>query len=532
MIQFAPMKKMTDCAAWASLRTHCHALRQTSLRQLVANTPNRFQQFSAEAANLFFDYSKNYITSETIDLLCALALERELPKAIRDLFSGEKINYSENRPALHMALRMPENQTVTLDGENIIASIQTEFKKIEHIAQSLQQKKLLGCNGKPIDTILHVGMGGSDLGPALFYQAFAHQPKHATCYFLSEFDHIAIQNTLSRCNPETTIAVIVSKSFTTPETFTVFETIRHWFHAAFPGQPIFQHFYAVTANQNCALEKNFLLNHIFKIGNWVGGRYSIWSAVSFSVILTFGMENFKRFLHGAHQMDLHFQKQPLQKNIPMIMALLSIWYHHFFDSHTQAIIPYHPRLKLLTTYLQQLHMESLGKSVTWHGEKIDYATGKIIWGDVGPNSQHSFHQLLMQGTQMIPVDFILPLCDSEWNEYDMKRVAYCLSQSEILLQGFADTQAHQRIEGNRPSTTIIMNRLTPELLGALIACYEHSVFVQSVILGINAFDQWGVERGKQIADKMIAAMIKNISVPEFDNTTRGLLEKIFQSVTV
>lgn len=512
---------------------HHRVLRQSSLKQLFAGTTNRFDQFSAEIVGVFFDYSKNWITDNTITLLCALAEEQGLSQAIEALFSGKKMNLSENRAASHVALRSPANTTHYIDGKNVMNDVQTELQKMARIAEQLEKKMLRGFSGKPIDTILHIGIGGSDIGSALYHRVMEKYPKKAACYFLTEFDYFALQNKLALCNPETTIVIVASKSFNTQETLTIFKTVKKWLSAAATSEAKIQaQCYAVTANEDAARSLGLAEDHILKIWDWVGGRYSIWSAVNLSMILVYGMKNFQKFLHGAHQVDQHFQSAPFASNVPVILGLLSIWYNNFFHIHTQAIVPYSARLNLLTTYLQQLHMESLGKTVSIHGEKIDYPTGNIIWGDVGPNSQHSFHQLLMQGSHIIPIDFILPLSESEEGEYDIKRAAYCLSQSQTLLQGFAaDPVSHQTIAGNCPSTTILLDQLTPESLGALIAVYEHKVFVQSVIWHINAFDQWGVERGKQLSEKIIASLENQvIDSMQYDSSTIGLLARISRSL--
>ncbi|MCX7120287.1 MAG: glucose-6-phosphate isomerase [Gammaproteobacteria bacterium] len=524
---------MLDCPAWSDLSAHYQAISKTSLKQLFLESPNRFEQFSIEAADLFVDYSKNIVTQKTIQLLSRFAEERELPQAIESLFSGDTVNHSEKRSVLHSVLRLPAQKQFILNGFDLALEIQNEFQKMEKIALQLEKKELKGYSGKSIDTILHVGMGGSGLGPALYYQAINHSEKKATCHFFTEFDYSAIQAKLALCNPETTIAVIVSKSFTTQDTLIISNTIKSWLsNAAGNEEKIQSHFYAVTAEAERAKALRFLDDHILKTWDWVGGRFSIWSAVSFSVILSLGMKNFKRFLHGAYQMDLHFQNAPLNKNMPVMMALLDVWYNNFFHTRTKAVVPYCSKLSALPSYLQQLHMESLGKSVTTQGEKINYATGCVIWGDVGPSSQHSFHQLLMQGSQMVPVDFILPLRDGELNEYDINRAAYCLSQSQTLMQGFDAPTAMQTIQGNRPSTTLLMQHLTPETLGALLAMYEHKVFVKSILWGINAFDQWGVERGKQVAQQLISCITENKSIDSADSSTSGLLKKISRSLTI
>lgn len=520
--------QMTQCKTWHALMTHYQMLRQSSLKKLFSESPDRFQAFSLETCGIFFDYSKNWITEKTIKLFCDLATEQALSQAIDALFSGKKINVTEGRAASHVALRSPANTSLFIDGENVVEEVHAQLQKMAHIAEQLEQKKLLGFNRKPIDTILHIGIGGSDLGSALYHRAMEKNPKKATCYFLTEFDYSAIAAKLNLCNPETTIVIVASKSFRTQETLAIFQTVKKWLcDAAGSEIKIQSQCYAVTANIAQAQAQGFLENHILKIWDWVGGRYSVWSAVNFSMVLVYGMEYFLQFLNGAHQMDLHFQSASFEKNIPVLMAVLAIGYNNFFHAHTQAIVPYSSRLRLLTAYLQQLHMESLGKTMSIRGEKIDYATGRVIWGDVGPNSQHSFHQLLMQGSQMIPVDFILPLSDGDDNEYDLKRAAYCLSQSQTLMQGFSAEIEHQTISGNCPSTTIVFDQLTPEALGALIAFYEHKVFVQSVIWHINAFDQWGVERGKHISDKLISSLMNSeINGDEFDSSTVGLLSRV------
>ena len=515
------MTHLTASPAWINLKKHYEMLLPIPLKKLFLESNNRFELFSLDAAGLCLDYSKNSVTTETLDLFEALANDRNLTNAVDALFSGKIVNYSEQRSALHTALRMPPQKRRS--------DVQQELEKIKHYADLLAQKKLMGFTEKPIDTILHVGVGGSGLGPTLYYQALPQSEKKATCHFLNAFDGAAIQSTLAACNPETTIAVIVSKSFTTEETMMVFETIQAWLmNAIGDSQKMQQHLFAVTEKTAVAAAHGFLPHHILKIEEWVGGRYSIWSAVNFACILALGYDNFECFLAGAHAMDQHFQQAPLKKNMPMLMAFLQISYNHFFHAQSKAVVPYTPRLNQLPLYLQQLHMESLGKNVDVSGEQINYPTGYVIWGDAGPNGQHSFHQLLMQGTQCIPIDFILPLRDEQTNEYDIKRAAYCLSQSETLLQGFDEGNAFQKIAGNRPSTTILMDQLTPETLGALLALYEHVVFVSSVIWNINAFDQWGVERGKQVAKKLVHCINEKKYDRQFDHSTQGLLKRVMQ----
>ena len=511
--------KLTDCNAWRTLEAHYKVVKDISLKQLIAATPDRFSIFSIEANNLLIDYSKNWITEETIHLLCALARERNLSPAIQALAAGENVNTSENRAAGHMALRSTEKtEKATL--------AQIELQKIKNLSEQLARGELLGFSGKKIDTILHIGMGGSGLGQILYYQALKSTKDSARCYFLTNYDDVEIQETLADCDPEKSIVVVVSKSFSTRETVLIFEKAKHWLSQTVKNTAI--QCYAVTEETACAQAQGFLPQHIFKLWDWVGGRYSIWSAASLSVILALGFEKFSAFLRGAETMDQHFLTTPFEKNAPVIMGLLGVWYNNFFHAHTKATIPYSAQLKSLPKYLQQLAMESLGKTVNVRGETIEYATGRVVWGDVGPASQHSFHQLLMQGNHLIPVDFILPLSDN--NTDNLERSAFCLSQSQTLLQGFQST-SEKTIPGNRPSTTILMRRLTPDTLGALIACYEHSVFVQSVIWEINAFDQWGVERGKVVAEQIMQALKAREQRDEFDASTNGLLKKIIERMS-
>jgi len=511
------MMKLTDCVTWNLLAAHYNAIKRCTLNSFFQETTDRFEKMSLDISGVLVDYSKNFITEQTLSLLGELAREKNLSDAIQYLISGEKINTSENRAALHTRLRSP-----TQDPE-----IAGEFRKISVLAAQFSNRSLQGFSKKPIETILHIGMGGSGIGPALYYDALKPAQK-PNCYFLMDYDHSAIEEKLALCDPEKTAVVVVSKSFATYETIKIFQHVWAWLSSAARHSSIaWKNCFAVTEKIERATAQGFLSDHVFKIWDWVGGRYSVWSPASFSVMLALGMEKFNAFLRGAFVMDTHFIGAPFETNIPVIMGLLSIWYHYFFRAQTHAIVPYSARLQLLPKYLQQLHMESLGKSVNTNNEFIDYPTGKIIWGDVGPASQHSFHQLLMQGSHFVPVDFILPFSDRTHDNFE--RAAFCLSQSQTLMNGF-DATPEKTIIGNRSSTTILMKSLTPETLGAMLAMYEHSVFVQSVLLDINAFDQWGVERAKQVARDILNALQQKKTDKIFDDSTQGLLQKIIGEI--
>lgn len=493
---------------FSKLTAHYTALRTQSLKSLFAEDTDRFTRFSGEVAGVFVDYSKNWMTTETRQLLCDYAKEKKLSDAIHALFSGQNVNVSEARAATHWALRKP-------DAHKDVAAV---LAKMEVLADQLKSGKLQGATGKSIDTIVHVGVGGSGLGPQLYYQALQDNPSYARCYFLTHFDYADVMRVLKHCDREKTLVIVASKSFTTIETMTMFETIEAWFgdKKYLENQCI-----AVTAKTDRAIVKGFLEKNIYPFGDAVGGRYSIWSAVNLANILAFGFDSFQHFLQGAHQVDQHFQETPFEKNLPVILGLLAFWYNNFFHAYSRAIVPYDSNLAVLPAYLQQLFMESLGKSVDQQGEAVLMPTGQVLWGEVGPASQHSFHQLLMQGTQMVPVDFILPFSHATLDAYDKKRAAYCLSQSQTLMQGF-EGNAHQTIAGDRPSMTYLIRHFSPKTLGALLALYEHQVFVQSVLWNINAFDQWGVERGKQIAE----TLLKEGVTSEMDGSTRGLFCRI------
>lgn len=491
----------------AQLQLCYNTLRSASIPALFEKEKNRFSVFSFSVDELFFDFSKNWIDSSALQCLIKYAENKNLHQARQDLFSGEKINRSENKNAWHVALRFEKKPE----------AVSREFEKIKNAIQQIPNH---------IDTIIHIGLGGSGIGPKLYYQALKTNEK-MTCHFLTNYDLSYAETILSQCNPENTMVVTVSKSFQTRETILLFEYVSQWMrNHFFSEEKIMQKNFAVTEKKELAEVRGFLTKHIFTLWDWVGGRFSIWSPASFSVIAALGFPKFEAFLSGAKIMDQHFLQAPLQKNAPVLLALLSWWYTQFFKAQTHVIIAYSEKLTLLTNYLQQLHMESLGKSANQFGEKINYSTGNIIWGDVGPASQHSFHQLLMQGTHFVPIDFILPLGKDYLDVAE--RASHCLSQSETLLYGAKDI-AEKNIVGNKPSTTILLKTMDAKNLGALLALYEHSVFAQSVLLDVNAFDQWGVERGKKVGQTILSAFTQNTK--QANASTQGLIEKIKEQIS-
>lgn len=540
--------KLTNRATWGLLQKHFTQISAQTMRDLFLHDPQRFQHFSIEMPELFLDYSKNRITTETVDLLCKLADECDLKKAIEDLFSGKIVNISENRAALHTALR--DFSLESFRANNLAAEIPQVRERMAQLVKQVHGGELTGFSGKPITDVLHLGIGGSDLGPQLVYQALKPYVKKIHSHFISSPDNEVLEETFNSLNPETTLVIIVSKTFTTQETLVNAERTKLWLaNASGDITAVQNQLVAVTQDIERARAFGILPERIFPMWDWLGGRFSLWSAVSLSVAISMGMEAFLEMLRGAHAMDQHFQTQEFSKNMPVILGLLSVWYVNFFGARQQAVIPYSAALALFPSYLQQLHMESLGKCVMQNGEPIEYATGPIIFGECGPNTQHSFHQLLFQGSHLIPVDFILPLhkraYENDHAPLQEALIVNCFAQAQALMQGYSaleiqkDLQEkgiterpdekminHQKIQGNIPSNVILMEQLTPKTLGALIALYEHKVYVQSVLWGINAFDQWAVERGKAIARRIW----KDLSASEvsggYDASTSGLLKRV------
>ena len=477
------MTLMTKTAVWTQLKQHFKKVHDVRMCDLFKQQPDRFDQFNVKAAGLTLDYSKNRITVDTMRLLMKLAHEQQLPQAIEGLVQGKVVNHSEQRSAQHMSLRNISNSS-------------------ELLKQSLaQMRQLVGRirEGGVIRTVIHIGVGGSLLGPRMTLKALKQSiDTPINFHFISHFDKSVLQNLLLRLDPESTLFVIASKSFGTAETLFNAKIAKQWAG----NRNLQNNFIAVTAESERALAFGISKQNILNMWQSVGGRFSVWSAVGVTVAMAVGWNNFIEFLKGAELMDLHFKEADFHSNMPVIMGLLGVWYTNFFNAQTQAIIPYSYPLMLLPNYFKQLHMESLGKNISQQGEPLDYATGPIVWGGIGGNSQHSFHQLLMQGSHLVPVDFILPLKSN--GDVSRELIANCLAQAETLMRGYQSENSYKSIPGNSPSNLILMPSLTPRTLGSLLALYEHKVFVQAVIWDINPFDQWGVERGKVLANTMLS----------------------------
>lgn len=504
-----------------------------SLRKLFSANPQRFEQFSLKVGHLLLDYSKQSIDSKTIEALCKFAKHKNLVEHIHHLFSGAEVNATEKRAALHTLLRDPAHDPFMLNNKNIKADINGVISKIEKLVIKIQSEN-------QIKTIISLGIGGSDLGPAMVTEALkTYQKSHIECHFISNVDVKTLVHTLKKCDPEKTLCIINSKTFTTPETLLNAKTIRAWMSKHLKDdKKVASKLLAVTSNTDRAKQFGIVEENIFEFWDFVGGRYSVWSSVGIPIALTLGIEQFKAFLSGAHSMDNHFKSAPLDKNMPVIMALLSIWNSNKFGYRTQAIIPYDDGLRKFPDYLQQLMMESNGKGVSVTGEMLSHKTSPIIWGGVGCNGQHAYMQLLHQGTDIIPVDFLIAVkpqtnlpSDLEVNEQHKFLIASCLSQSKALMEGTDENktqESHKICQGNRPSNTLIYPSLTPEVLGSLIALYEHIVFVQSILWGINAFDQFGVELGKEVVKQILPCLekenAKTLHSLSLDSSSLGLIK--------
>lgn len=527
-------------SAWQALETHQQQISQSRISKFFADDPKRFESFSLQAPELFFDYSKHLINSDTIGLLLNLAKQADLSTAIAEMFNGEDVNNTEKRPALHVALRSPNKNTPEEK------AVHTTLTKMEAFVSKLQSGEWTGSTGKALTDVINIGIGGSDLGPAMVYEALS--PFHAKklrCHFVSNVDPCHLEQLLSDLDPETSLFVIASKTFSTLETLQNAQLAKQWIQASLASNDaLAKHFIAVSSNLEKAQAFGIDENNIFPMWDWVGGRYSLWSAIGLPIALGTSMQCFRNLLSGAHAMDEHFRTTALENNMPVLMALLNLWYLNFFQVETQVILPYVQNLHLFPAFLQQLDMESLGKSVAKDGDKLNINTGGLVWGSAGTNGQHSFHQLLHQGTHMVPADFIAcassPTSNSEQHQH---LLANCFAQSQAMMQGKSLEEAkeelaaqgynesdieslapHKVISGNKPNSTIMLKALTPSSLGSLIAAYEHKVYAQSVILGINAFDQWGVELGKQLSNELFKAISSDEICDKFDASTNGLIK--------
>ena len=494
-----PKINPTTTKAWQALQLHFEEIKETHLLNLFANDTNRATDFSIEWNDFFVDISKNRINSKTRELLLQLASEVQLEQAISAQFEGETINETENRAVLHTALR---------DFTNRKPEVAQTLEKMKRFSNDIIEGNWKGHTGKPIKTVVNVGIGGSHLGPSMVCDALSYFKTQLEVRFISNIDGDHVSGALNSLDPETTLFIIVSKSFSTQETRTNADTIKKWFLLTADEAAIKQHFVAVSANLEAVQNFGISESHIFPMWDWVGGRFSLWSAVGLSICCAVGYHHFEELLKGAHEMDQHFQSAPFSENIPVALALISVWYNNFFRSETEAVIPYAEALHKLVPYLQQAVMESNGKCVDRNGEAVHYQTGNIVWGATGTNAQHAFFQLLHQGTKLVPTDFICfaePL--QKTGDHHAKLVANCLAQTEALMEGKANTkEPFRHFEGNKPSTTWLIKKLCPKNLGSLLALYEHKLFVQGVVWNIYSYDQWGVELGKQVAGTTLKAI--------------------------
>ncbi|HID45152.1 MAG TPA: glucose-6-phosphate isomerase [Chromatiaceae bacterium] len=532
--------------SWRALQEHANQLKSQHLRDLFSADAERFQRFSLEFGEVLLDYSKNFITDETLKLLRDLAQQADLKGWIERMFSGDRINNTENRAVLHTALRNRSNTPVMVDGENVMPGINRVLAQMDDFCGRVRRGEWKGYTGKTITDIVNIGIGGSDLGPHMVATALRPYWKDGlTAHFVSNVDGTDINETLAKVSPETTLFVIASKTFTTRETMTNAHSARQWFLDNSDGDPlkIRHHFVAVSTNSSAVQAFGIDSHNMFEFWDWVGGRYSLWSAIGLPVALVVGMENFKQLLAGAHEMDRHFAEADFSENMPVILGLLGIWYRNFFNAGNHAILPYDHSLRLLPAYLQQADMESNGKRVTRDGVPVDYDTGPVIWGQPGTNGQHAFFQLIHQGTELVPADFILPIrTHHPISEHHEILSANCIAQTEALMRGKTEDEVrkelldagmdedqitmlapHKVFPGNKPSNTLMMRQLTPYNLGTLIALYEHKIFVESIIWNINAFDQWGVELGKQLAGVIEKELDSAKPCTSHDSSTNGLV---------
>lgn len=532
---------LTQMKAWKSLADHFSTIQSTHLRDLFAEDPSRGEKLTAEGGDLFFDYSKNRVNDQTLKLLLELAEESDLRGRIDAMFSGEKINITEDRAVLHTALRAPKDATITVDGENVVPAVHEVLDRMSQFSDRVRSGDWIGHTGKRIVNVVNIGIGGSDLGPVMAYEALKHfSERSMTFRFVSNVDGTDFAEAVQDLDPAETLFIVASKTFTTLETMTNATTARDWLLQAFgdDNAAVAKHFVAVSTNAEKVSEFGIDTANMFGFWDWVGGRYSMDSAIGLSTMLAIGPDNFREMLAGFHKMDEHYRTAPFEKNVPVLMALLSIWYSNFFGSETIAVLPYEQYLKRFPAYLQQLTMESNGKTITLSGSRVDYTTGTVYFGEPGTNGQHSFYQLIHQGTELIPCDFIAfgKSLNPLGRHHDML-IANVLAQSEALAFGKTEEQVkaegteewlvpHRVFEGNRPSNTIFADELSPSVLGQLIALYEHCVYTQGVIWQINSFDQWGVELGKQLA-KQIIPELESTEMPELkhDSSTNNLIRR-------
>jgi glucose-6-phosphate isomerase len=527
--------------AWASLKKHHQRIRRLHLRQLFAKDPGRGERLVVEAAGIYFDYSKNRVTDETMGLLLTLTRESGLREHIDAMFRGDRINTSEKRAVLHVALRAPRGASILFDGQNVVPEVHAVLDKMAAFSERVRSGDWKGHTGKPIRNVINIGIGGSDLGPVMAYEALKHYAERSMTFrFVSNVDGTDFAEAVHGLDPEETLFIVSSKTFTTLETMTNAHTARDWLLAGLKGDAAAtaRHFVAVSTNAQEVAKFGIDTNNMFGFWDWVGGRYSMDSAIGLSTMLAIGPDNFRAMLEGFHEIDEHFRTAPFERNLPVLMALLSLWYNDFFGAQTVAVLPYEQYLKRFPAYLQQLTMESNGKHVTADGVAVNYDTGPIYWGEPGTNGQHSFYQLIHQGTRLIPCDFIaFARTANPLGPHQDMLLANVFAQTEALAFGKTAKQVkaegtpdwlvpHRLFEGNRPSNTLLLEELTPAALGKLVALYEHSVFTQGTIWQIDSFDQWGVELGKALAQKIIPELESETDPKlEHDSSTNALIRR-------
>jgi len=536
----------TLTSAWKNLTSHFNKIKNIEMKQMFADG-KKAEDFTISWENFTVDFSKNRITKKTLDLLFNLASECNLQQSIEDQFNGEKINQTEGRAVLHTAVRAEKNKKIFVDNKDVVPQVLESRKKIKRFTDDIISGEIKGSTNKIFTDIVNIGIGGSDLGPAMVVEALKYYSSRLKTHFVSNVDGDHVLEILKELNPETTLFIVVSKTFTTQETLSNAITIKNWLIKNLGEDNVINHFAAVSTN--AAEIKNFGINpnYVFSMNDWVGGRFSLWSSVGLSISLSIGSKNFESLLKGARKMDHHFQSTPIEKNIPVILALISIWYNNFFKCETEAVIPYSEYLKKLPAYLQQAVMESNGKNTDRNGQNISYQTGNIIWGNTGTNSQHAFFQLIHQGTKLIPCDFIGfsdPLFKE--NKQHNKLMSNFFAQTEALMMGKTILEAQEELkdsslsenqiksllpfkvfEGNKPTNTLLIQKLTPETLGSLIAIYEHKIFVQGIVWNIFSYDQWGVELGKQLASKLLKEIEKK-DPKKHDDSTNSLLKNFLK----
>ena len=537
----------TQTSAWQALQKHYDDMKDVTIADLFAKDSDRFTRFSATFDDLMLvDFSKNRITEETLAKLQALAKETDLAGAIKSMFSGEKINRTEDRAVLHVALRNRSNTPIIVDGKDVMPEVNAVLEKMKAFSEAIISGQWKGYTGKAITDVVNIGIGGSDLGPFMVTEALRPYKNHLNMHFVSNVDGTHIAEVLKKVNPETTLFLVASKTFTTQETMTNAHSARDWFlSTANDEKHVAKHFAALSTNAKAVGEFGIDTANMFEFWDWVGGRYSLWSAIGLSIILSVGFDNFVELLSGAHAMDKHFSTTPAEKNLPVLLALIGIWYNNFFGAETEAILPYDQYMHRFAAYFQQGNMESNGKYVDRNGNAVDYQTGPIIWGEPGTNGQHAFYQLIHQGTKMVPCDFIAPaITHNPLSDHHQKLLSNFFAQTEALAFGKSREVVEQEyrdqgkdpsqlehvvpfkvFEGNRPTNSILLREITPFSLGALIALYEHKIFTQGAILNIFTFDQWGVELGKQLANRILPELGDDKAISSHDSSTNGLINR-------